>query len=259
MLTVNQNTLLVIVGQPPYLEKYILCNRFLDSNKYHVDEMDEILNELKNPQLVKTYDRFEELLSDARELISTLEPGEAVQQFKIGQKRKVGSALNPKRSKFLGAKNNCGTASGIRKKLSGLTCEECERLDEALVTYSNYCFYSSIIMAVSAVEFRLHYMIKNTDKKLYSEQFEKATLGQLIQVFDKKEYTDNNYDKIKQLMPDRHRPLVQLLNQYRILSAHPKEVNVTPQIAESILNLSFAFLIDPETCLYDEDYLKCET
>lgn len=205
-----------------YLEKYILCNRFLDSNKYYVDEMDEILNELKNPQLVKTYDRFEVLLSYAREFISTLEPG-------------------------------------IRKKLSGLTCEECERLDEALVTYSNYCFYSSIIMAVSAVEFRLHYMVKNTDKKLYSEQFEKATLGQLIQVFDKNGYTDNKYDKIKQLMPDRHRPLVQLLNQYRILSAHPKEVKVTPQIAESILNLSFAFLIDPETCLYDEDYLKCGT
>lgn len=102
-------------------------------------------------------------------------------------------------------------------------------------------------------------MIKNTDKKLYSEQFEKATLGQLIQVFDKNEYTDNKYDKIKQLMPDRHRPLVQLLNQYRILSAHHKEVKVTPQIAESILNLSFAFLIDPETCLYDEDYLKCGT
>ena len=81
--------------------------------------MDKILNELKNPQLLETYDRFEELLSDTRELISALEPG-------------------------------------IRKKLTGLTCEECERLDEALVTYSNYCFYSSIIMAVSAVEFRLH-------------------------------------------------------------------------------------------------------
>lgn len=205
-----------------YLEKYILCNHFLSSNKYYVDEMNKILNELKKPQLVETYDNFERLLSDIRELISALEPG-------------------------------------IRKKLSGLTCEECERLDEALVTYSNYCFYSSIVMAVSAVEFRLHYMIKNTDGELYSEQFEKATLGQLIQVFDKNGYTDNQYNKIKQLMPDRHRPLVQLLNQYRILSAHPKEVKVTPQIAESILNLSFAFLIDPETCLYDEDYLKCET
>lgn len=73
--------------------------------------------------MVKTYQRFDELLTEIREYISFLEPD-------------------------------------IRKKLTGLTCEECERLDEALVTHSNYCFYSSVIMAVSAVEFRLHYMIK---------------------------------------------------------------------------------------------------
>jgi hypothetical protein len=114
-------------------------------------------------------------------------------------------------------------------------------------------------MAVSAVEFRLHYMIKKTDGALYSENFERAMLGQLIQIFDKNEYKDEKYGKIKQLMPERHRPLVKLLNEYRIVSAHPKEIKITPQIAESILNLSFAFLTDPETCLYDEDYLKCET
>lgn len=94
---------------------------------------------------------------------------------------------------------------------------------------------------------------------MYSENFEMAILGQLIQIFDKNEYKDEKYGKIKKLMPERHRSLVRLLNEYRIVSAHPKEIKITPQIAESILNLSFAFLTDPETCLYDEDYLKCET
>ena len=205
-----------------FLEKYVLCNRFLASNKYVADDLNNKVNELKNPQLIRTYDRFDEILNNIKNSISFLE-------------------------------------QDIRKKLAGLTCEECCRLDEALVTHSNYCLYSSVIMAVSAVEFRLHYMIKNTDEELYSELFETATLGQLIQIFDKNSYTDKKYDKIKQLMPGRHHPLVQLLNQYRIVSAHPKEVDITPQIAESILNLSFAFLTDPETCLYGEDYLKCET
>jgi len=205
-----------------FLEKYILCNRFLSSNKYLVDDLKNDVHELKNSQLMKTKDRFDEILNNIKESIPYLE-------------------------------------RDIRKKLSGLTCEECRRLDEALVTHSNYCFYSSVIMAVSAVEFRLHYMIKNTDEDLYFKQFENATLGQLIQIFNKSEYNEEKYNNIKQLMPKRHFPLVQLLNLYRIVSAHPKEVNVSPQIAESILNLSFAFLTDPETCLYDKDYLKCET
>ena len=36
---------------------------------------------------------------------------EAVQQSKIGSKRKVKRALNPKRSKICDVKSNCGTAS----------------------------------------------------------------------------------------------------------------------------------------------------
>ncbi len=214
----NENVELLIA----ILERYILISRFLTSNTYIVDEISEFLNELKNPQLIKTYKRFDEILNDIKEDISFLE-------------------------------------SDINKNLSGLTCEECVRLDEALVTHSNYCFYSSVIMAVSAVEFRLHYMIKKTDEKLYSEQFEKATLGQLIQIFEKNAYNDNKYDKIKKLISERHRPLVQLLNQYRVVSAHAKEIEISPQIAESILNLSFAFLTDPETCLYNESYLKCDS
>ena len=205
-----------------FLEKYILCNRFLSSNKYIVDYLINCMNELKNPQMIQTKDKFDEILNNIKEYIPSLE-------------------------------------QGIRKKLAGLTCEECSRLDEALVTYSNYCFHSSVIMAVSAVEFRLHYMVKNTDNDLYFKNFENATLGQLIQIFNKNEYNDEKYDNIKQLMPKKHLPLVQLLNHYRIVSAHPKEIGMSPQIAESILNLSFAFLTDPETCLYDEDYLKCET
>jgi len=203
------------------LEKYILCSRFLDSNRYYVDAMRSTLSKLRNPDAIGSHKRFAELLSEFRTTIHLVDPD-------------------------------------IRKKIAKLTCDECERLDEALVSYSNYCFRASTIMAVSAVEFRLHYMIKNTNRELYRAEFEKATLGKLIQVFDKNMYEENRYKRIKQLMPDRHLPLVELLNQYRIFSAHPKELEVTPQIAESILGLSFAFLIDPATCQYPKSHLKHE-
>ena len=40
---------------------------------------------------------------------------ESVSQFEIGRKRKEDKSLNPKRSKFLAVKNNCGTAPMIFK------------------------------------------------------------------------------------------------------------------------------------------------
>ena len=48
------------------------------------------------------------------------------------------------------------------------------------------------------------------------------------------------------------------LNQYRVFSAHPKEETITAQIAESVLHLSFAFMIDTATCPYDEKELICK-
>jgi four helix bundle protein len=58
---------------------------------------------------------------EAKESIFWLK--EAVQQFKIGRKRKANRALNPKRSKIFGAKSNCGTAS----KLTEIKTSESEK------------------------------------------------------------------------------------------------------------------------------------
>jgi hypothetical protein len=46
---------------------------------------------------------------------------EAVQQFKIGRKRKVDNALNQKRRNIFGAKTNCETASIIQNPQKGYT------------------------------------------------------------------------------------------------------------------------------------------
>jgi len=145
----------------------------------------------------------------------------------------------------------------ISNKLSRISCNECQRLDEALVCFQNYCFYASIVMAVSAVESRIHELIKKDDKKIYSARLEKFTLGQIIQIFDDNQYISKEFASIKKLMPNKHKPLIALLNQYRVFSAHPKEEKITAQIAESVLHLAFNFMMDISVCPYSKKELAC--
>lgn len=203
-----------------WIDKYITCCKYLDINRYVLDDMTNILAKLRTPETMSSFDDFQKLIDELN--------------------RKV--AFNEE---------------GIQEKLARFTCHECERLDEALVCFENYCFYGSIVMSVSAIESRIIEMIKRTDDVLYLEYFEKATLGQLIQVFEEDKYKDEKFQKIKALMPSKHKPLITLLNQYRVFSAHPKNQKITAQIAESVLHLSFNFMVDKETCPYNEDELKC--
>ena len=112
-------------------------------------------------------------------------------------------------------------------------------------------------MAVSAVEARITGIVRRHDPILYDSQFARATLGQLVQLFDDNHYTQPKFTSLKKLMPDKHKPLVVLLNQYRVFSAHPKAERITIQIADAILKLSFTFMIDPATCPYEEEELQC--
>jgi hypothetical protein len=100
-----------------------------------------------------------------------------------------------------------------------------------LVCYENYAYHASVIMAVSAVEGRITELIRRKQPRLFKSEFSKATLGQLISIFEPDQYKDIKYIGIKKLMPNKHRPLVALLNQYRVFSAHPKgELNIATYI-----------------------------
>jgi len=209
-----------ITGLLRWTNKYIACCKYIDTDRHAIDLMSEVLAKLQNPELVIDRKGFDAMLADIRRLISFVE-------------------------------NN------VNEKLNTLSCRECERLDEALVCFQNYCFYSTVVMAVSAVEHRIHEMIKRRNPTLHDRQFKNAMLGQLVQIFDDNAYKEKKYQRIKRLMPRKHRPLVTLLNEYRVFSAHPKEEKVTAQIAESVLHLCFAFLTDPDTCPYDKKELKC--
>jgi hypothetical protein len=203
-----------------YVEKYLLCCKYLVVRKYTVDQLRAILSSLKNPATIVYNKDFGRLICRLKDEVTFAD-------------------------------------REVSDKVIRLTCMECEKLDEALVCYSNYCFYASVVMAVSAVETRIHEMVKKANLSLYSKYFKNATLGHLLQVFDDDHYKEPKFKRIKNLLPAKHRPLVTLLNLYRVFSAHPKGEIITAQLAESVLNLCFAFVTDPAISPYTSRELHC--
>jgi hypothetical protein len=131
-------------------------------------------------------------------------------------------------------------------KLKFLSRVECIRLDEAMTCVSCESNLASVVMSVSAVENRLHKLIARKNNKIYKKDFETSTLGSLIQLFRKDKYLDKKYQSLKKILPDKHKPLMEMFNIYRIFSAHPKDVSISNQMAKTILSLSFIFLIDKD-------------
>lgn len=143
----------------------------------------------------------------------------------------------------------------LKPKITGLSCLECQRLDEAINCIQVNCFLASTVMAVSATEARLHYLLSRKNKTLYNKHFKDATLGQLITLFDPNQYKDAKFKSAKKLVPQRHTPLLSILNTYRVYAAHPIASKLDHKIAESVLNLVFAFLTDPDVKILDKALL----
>ena len=125
----------------------------------------------------------------------------------------------------------------IKAKISLLNSTEIERLNEAIHSYLEECYCSTVAMSVCAIEFRLLSLMKNVRPER-EEELSKLTLGKLIG-----EYLSNK-DEYQNIVPERHESLLNLCNRYRISAVHPKGEKITKRVASSILNLSFEFLLD---------------
>ena len=123
----------------------------------------------------------------------------------------------------------------IEKKISLLNSTEMDRLNEAIHCFFEGCYYSAVAMSVSAIEFRLLSLMTYGNPEAELEQL---TLGQLI-----REYLENK-KKYSNVIPKKHEPLLNHCNVYRIFSVHPKREEINKPIANSILNLTFMFLLD---------------
>jgi uncharacterized protein YaaR (DUF327 family) len=203
-----------------YMEEHILCYEFLDIARSTTEEMKTIVSTLRHPGAMVYCSECFRQIKRFDELVKEVE-------------------------------------SEVQHKLMRLTCDECTRLDEAIVCYEYHCYYAAVIMAVSAIETRLHKLLEKADKSLYSSSFEKAPLGVLIESFDDSHYKKAKYQDIKKVLPQKHRPLLILLNHYRVFSAHPKKEEITAQIAGSVLNLTFAFMMDSALCPFSKRELAC--
>lgn len=128
----------------------------------------------------------------------------------------------------------------MRSTFFSFDSEERERINEAMHTGLEGCNYSCVAMSVSAVESRL-YKLMTLVKPDSTSNLNNMTLGQLI-----KEYSENEVS-YQNIVLDKHDALLALCNTYRIFSVHPKREHVSGGIATSILNLSMAFLSDPDS------------
>jgi hypothetical protein len=118
--------------------------------------------------------------------------------------------------------------------------EEKIRINEAIHNHFEDCNFSCVAMSVSAVESRLLKLMCLVSPQS-EQELEKKTLGQLIY-----EYVTNK-DSYKNVVPEKHEPLLQLCNTYRTFSVHPKKQRITSRLATSILNLAIEFLTDQNT------------
>ena len=191
------------------LEKFIQISFFVGITPHLIDSLKTNVELFKNPLHIKSYDGFRIIARDLKHSVNEI-------------------------------------YIDIRGLMKNITCQECIRMDEAIDGFRYNLFYSSIIMAVSAVESRLHELIAMKNKKYYHNNFERATLGQLIIYFKNHKPINREEERIKMILPKKYYALIDILNQYRIFSAHPKSELLDFRIAQSVLNLSFTFLLDDD-------------
>ena len=118
---------------------------------------------------------------------------------------------------------------------------EIDRLDEALMTLKTGAHFSSVVMSVSAVEARLHNIVRREKPRLYKhEGLENVPLGSLFE----KIYSDKKFLPIKKKIPIKYFHLIHLCNQYRIFSAHPKDEQMNYHDSLLVFGLTLSFLLE---------------
>lgn len=214
----QKKTNLDCYSETPILQHIInvldnLCFLFdlLELEEEDTKELIEAVEKLKHPHKIKDWVDFKILLEDIERILKRISPE-------------------------------------ISKKIKKFTCLECERIWEGIRCFYFQSYYASTILIVSALESRLHTLIKNKNKTLYKKEINGSTFGKILDLRDPDKYKAPKYKKIKSILlkmiPEKHMPLMRLLNYYRILSAHANPETIEKNVAKSIITLSFAFLLD---------------
>lgn len=126
--------------------------------------------------------------------------------------------------------------------LRKLSNEERDRIEESFHCLREKCYWSAVINGAVALEGRLFQILKLRSKKTL-EALNPAlrfTLGGLADAYL------GNKSAFGNCIPKRHEHLLKHINEYRIVSAHPKQFKVDKKTADGIFNFTLAFLLDKE-------------
>lgn len=133
----------------------------------------------------------------------------------------------------------------IIKKINLLSEVEKYRLNEGLHCFNEKCFYSSIILSVSAMESRLFEILKRENinflesiAKKQNKNINEFTFGTLFNI-----YLDHK-NEFNNIIPEKHESIFKVCNEFRIFSAHPKNEYLRYNNANTILSAVFDFLLD---------------
>jgi len=184
----------------------------------------------------ESHGEFLYYLDELRYLLRILSDDEEIESFLKDTRTVFRSGLPPNRNDFrYNVKVFKYRLKEIQKEFSKLkkfSVEEIDRLDEALTSLQNYCYFSAVLNSAVAVESRLH---KITNGKYIKKR---KTLGFLINLISEKNYFE------RYQIPNRHISLLQMLNQHRIIAVHPKKEDLHYQTALAIIALTLDFLLD---------------
>lgn len=134
------------------------------------------------------------------------------------------------------------TNSQNLKQMKIFSMEESQRIDEAFHCLVEHCYWSSVINSAVAIESRLFLILRRRNKQLLTSINKdlRFTFGALADAYLRNKPEFNN------CIPKRHEHLLKHINEYRIVSAHPKQFNVDQKTTDGIFNFALAFLLDEE-------------
>jgi len=126
--------------------------------------------------------------------------------------------------------------------LTNFSPEEVKRMDEAFYTLQERCFWSTIVNSAVAFESRLLLLLRRRNLKFLQSLNKDLDfgLGELSNTYLQ------NQDQFSRLLPPGYEDLLNQIDSYRVLFAHPEQFSVDERNADIVFTQTLRFLCDPE-------------
>jgi hypothetical protein len=200
-----------------FLRKYYSLFVYLEIDPNKLEDLKGLIESIKHPEISDSLDEFKDNVDYVREF------------------------LKDHKKEFF-------------QKAQKFSKIEATRLNEAVQCFDVGCFLASTVLAVSTIESRLKEIVKKKDPEFYSK-IKNITIGNIMSLIEKpkKDELNESKEKLVNIIPQEHFPLIELLRVHRNISAHADEREINFNLAKAILSLSFSFLLDDRLNVENSD------